>query len=420
MAPLCEEFLFRGVIQPVYETRGAGWGVFFVGFLFIAFHLSLLQGLSIIPLTLALGYVNFRTRSLPASILTHFGANFLAALVLTQGVFHTGIEKWISSVPAILAGLVVAFIALLALIRITGKPAGLQEATSAEIAAEEASHNKPSALVAENWPLFAALLVYLPLIGVEFIFSRSPELLEKLLPAEQPLIIEGAPWEKSQSWQYEIRNVADEVVGEGECKLVVTEPSATVTCRSQVKAYEVKRSTGYFSSSGGERTDSLDWLLADGRMISGASDLILSDGSYASDMSWQADTDRFIIRRQEHGKEETVTPLPFSQTPLSDNPELLVAPDYTWPWQLAGMRFAEGEASSIVRFSPYTWRNETADNGPAANREPVRIAGLEAVTTPAGKFTAWKVINNDETVWYDASSSTVVMFFNGIETWAIR
>lgn len=67
MAPLCEEFLFRGVIQPVYEKRGPHWTVLFVGFLFIIFHLSLLQGLSIILLALMLGFVNFRTRSLPAS-----------------------------------------------------------------------------------------------------------------------------------------------------------------------------------------------------------------------------------------------------------------------------------------------------------------------------------------------------------------
>jgi hypothetical protein len=70
MAPLCEEFMFRGVIQPVYETRGAKWGVIFVGLLFIVFHLSLLQGLSIILLALALGFVNYSTRSLQASIAT--------------------------------------------------------------------------------------------------------------------------------------------------------------------------------------------------------------------------------------------------------------------------------------------------------------------------------------------------------------
>jgi len=99
LAPLCEEFLFRGIIQPVYETRGARWGVLFVGILFIAFHLSLLQGLSIILLALALGFVNYRTRSLPASILTHFGANGLAALVVTQQVFPTGIQLWITSLP---------------------------------------------------------------------------------------------------------------------------------------------------------------------------------------------------------------------------------------------------------------------------------------------------------------------------------
>jgi hypothetical protein len=119
LAPLCEEFLFRGIIQPVYERRGARWGVLLVGLLFVAFHLSLLQGLSILLLALALGFVNYRTRSLPASILTHFGANGLAALVVTQQVFPTGIQNWITSLPALLGGLILAGLALLALVRLT-------------------------------------------------------------------------------------------------------------------------------------------------------------------------------------------------------------------------------------------------------------------------------------------------------------
>jgi membrane protease YdiL (CAAX protease family) len=37
MAPLCEEFLFRGVIQPVYQRPVGLFAVFFVGLLFIVF-----------------------------------------------------------------------------------------------------------------------------------------------------------------------------------------------------------------------------------------------------------------------------------------------------------------------------------------------------------------------------------------------
>ena len=174
MAPLCEEFLFRGVIQPVYETRGPKWAVLFVGFLFIAFHLSLLQGLSIILLALALGYVNYRTRSLPASILTHFGANGLAALVITQGVFKTGIGQWIVSLPALVGGLLVAALATLALTWLTRRPASL--VPPVEETAARRTHARRPGWLAAGWPLLAAALIYFPVIGSEFIFSRSPEM----------------------------------------------------------------------------------------------------------------------------------------------------------------------------------------------------------------------------------------------------
>jgi uncharacterized protein len=86
--PICEELLFRGVAQNAYSHHGPARSLIFIGFLFVAFHLSLLQGLSIIPLALTLGFVCWRTNSLPAVILTHFGVNFLAALVLTSGVWR--------------------------------------------------------------------------------------------------------------------------------------------------------------------------------------------------------------------------------------------------------------------------------------------------------------------------------------------
>ena len=412
MAPLCEEFLFRGVIQPVYETRGPKWGVLFVGFLFIAFHLSLLQGLSIILLSLALCYINYRTRSLPASILTHFGANFLAALVVTQGVFKTGIERWIVSAPAILGGLLVALLSLVALARLTRRPAVSLPA------AEPSPTVRPvaPALLASSWPLLAALLVFLPLIGMEFYYSRSPEL------AAKPLRMGEVPWDGPQSWLYEISNVAETIVGDGECWLVPQGPVVDITCWSKVEAYEVKRGNSTFMSSGGERTDQLKWRTADGSLVSGATALSISTGEYRSEMSWELASDGIDIHMRVEGEAEKEVSLPFSETPLAKNSALLVAPDNSWPWQLAGIRLERGESGSVVRFNPNTWRNQTQDSGPVAENRLVTVVGTEEVTTPAGKFSAWKVtLGNDQTAWYALGGSrTLVKFFNGIETWALK
>jgi membrane protease YdiL (CAAX protease family) len=217
MAPLCEEFLFRGVIQPVYERRSPRSAIVFVGLLFVLFHLSLLQGLSIVLLSLALGFVYYRTRSLQASILTHFGANLLAALVLIQTVFPTGIAEMLFAPVGILAGLAVAVLAFLGLVRyprsekIDRTLKQLEQETEAKT---ESRHQRPPSrreTLAAWWPILAAGLLYLGFIGAEVIFARSPEL------AVPPLQAAPLPLVGEQTRRYDIYNVADELVGVGEC-----------------------------------------------------------------------------------------------------------------------------------------------------------------------------------------------------------
>jgi len=414
MAPLCEEFLFRGVIQPVYEQRGPKWAVLFVGFLFIAFHLSLLQGLSIILLALALGLVNYRTRSLPASVLTHVGANSLAALVITQGVFKTGIQNWIVSIPAILGGLVIAAAALAGLIWQTRRPVEEQLTLT-----ETAFATQPArpAWLTQGWPLLAAGGLYLAMAGAEFYFARSPQL------TAQPLQVGSSPWQTTQAWEYEIRNAADTVVGDADCQLVPDSAVIEITCRSTVEAYEVKtNNNSTFSSSGGERIDQLSWHAADGSPVFGKTALNLMEGTYTSTVSWTMSTRGFDLRRIVEGEEEQIFDLPFSETPLAKDFDLLVAPDYTWPWQLAGVELAQGTSGNVARFNAYTWRNDTQDSGPLVENRLVTVSGPEEVTTPAGKFTAWKVmLGSDQTAWFEANDShSLVKFNNGIETWSLK
>jgi membrane protease YdiL (CAAX protease family) len=173
MAPICEEFLFRGVIQPVYERRSPRFAILFVGLLFIVFHLSLLQGLSIVLLSLALGYVNNRTRSLQASIIAHFGANILAALVLTQPVFPTGIASVLFSVPGILTGIGLALVAFLRLLRLPQPEAVAQpELLPAQEPASPGRSGMRSALAAW-WPMLVGVF-YISSLSVPKSYSAGP------------------------------------------------------------------------------------------------------------------------------------------------------------------------------------------------------------------------------------------------------
>lgn len=422
LAPLCEEFLFRGILQPIYETRGWKWGVLFVGFLFVAFHLSLLQGLSIVLLALALGLVNYRTQSLPASILTHFGANGLAALVVTQKVFPSGIQNWITSLPALVGGLLLSGLALLVLLRRTAP------VTRAEPAIDSAVLRVDQPLgMRTAWPLLVAMTIFLAMIGVEWVYSRSPQGPNSLQSSGPALQVGASPWTGPQTWRYEIRNVADAVVGEGECRLTLEGDEMEISCTSTVEAYEVKRNQSTYASAGGSRVDVLRWSAVNGRLISGSSTLDLIDG-YGSRVDFRPGDGSIEIRHQVKGEAEKRLDLPFSETALSSQPDFLLAADNTWPWQLAGLLDAprdpgQREAGAVLRFNPYTWNSRTQSTGPLAEPRQIEVADSVEVEVPRGKFTATSVSNGDrETAWYAIldGTLTVVQYFNGIETWILK
>jgi membrane protease YdiL (CAAX protease family) len=424
LAPLCEEFLFRGILQPVYETRGAKWGVLFVGFLFVAFHLSLLQGLSIILLALALGVVNYRTRSLPASILTHFGANGLAALMVTQQVFPTGIQNWITLLPFLVGGVVLSGLAMFCLLGMTsGEQSRRRPTASDEMDGSiPAVRPRASTRLSVAWPLFAALALYLTVIGMEWVYSHTPEQAAEVKISGPALQVGASPWSTPQTWRYEIRNVADTVVGEGECNLTPMVQEMELICSSTVQAYEVKQGQSTFASSGGQRIDTLRWNKTDSKFISGASSLDLQ-GGFTSQVDFRLGEEQIEVAYQEQGKPEKRLDLPFQKTAFSQNPALPLAPDYTWPWQLAGLSQSEREPGSVMRFNPYTWNNTTRSSGPLAEPQQIKVSGPSRVETPAGSFQAWSTAKGDrDQVWYANidGTLTVVKYFNGIETWVIE
>jgi membrane protease YdiL (CAAX protease family) len=408
MAPLCEEFLFRGVIQPVYERRSPIWGMIFVGGLFIIFHLSLLQGINIIPLALALGYVNYRARSLPASILTHFGANALAALVLTDSVFPIGAPQLLFSTPVLIASPIVVLTALVILTR-------LARTTPHEWRAPQSVGHPLK--VSASWPLLIAATIYLAVTGAEFITARSPA-----LPAS-PLQLPAAEWEGERQSRYEIRNPADEVVGEGECLWQREGDLIELTCISTVIAYEVRIGNSYWSSAGGERQDHFRWQAGDGRLISGQTVMDLQEGAYHSNIQWTTGTNGIHLQISVRGEPERNLNLPWSETPLGENPDLPLLTDYAAPWQLAAIHLETGLRGQTVRFHPFTWRPDTQDSGPTTMTWLVTVIGQETVDTPAGSFEAWKVtFGNHQTVWLDdtVTPAQPLRFFNGIETWILK
>lgn len=418
MAPLCEEFLFRGVIQPVYERRGPARAVAFTGLLFVVFHLALVQGLSIIPLALALGFVNYRARSLPASILTHVGANFPASLVIIARVFPTGIEKWVFTTAAVVGGLALAAVGLALLVRLTPRQAEAQPAAPVEAASVEAAPVELArrSWLAESWPLLVVAFLFLVAAGSEFYVFRTPHLLAG------PLEVRAVPWQAGESWEYEIRNAAGDVVGEAVCRVGPRGQEVELVCESRTEAYEVQVGKSYYQSSGGERTDTLRWRPDGGQLVSGAIDLRNVTG-YTTETLWALGAETVDVQVSVDGEVEQSSSVPLSEALPPGQEGLPVVQGYTFAWQLAGMPLEEGAAGNVLVLEPSTWRQATQDFGPALETKLVSVAGAEEIETPAGVFTAWKAtLGLERTTWYAVvdGSPLPVMFFNGAETWALK
>ena len=83
-APLVEELLFRGLLQNALARRMPIWGAIILSSLvFAAVHLQLYAIPGLMSLSIAFGYLYYRTGSLRMNILLHM-ANNSAALLLTQ------------------------------------------------------------------------------------------------------------------------------------------------------------------------------------------------------------------------------------------------------------------------------------------------------------------------------------------------
>lgn len=327
--------------------------------------------------------------------------------MVTQTVFKTGIEKVIFTTPVLLIGLVISALSLWGLARLTRR-----ERDTA--AAADAAVSKRTGWLAQGWPLLAAGVIVLAFYVSEVIYSRSPELTAK------PLQVSVVAWEAEHTWQYEVRNVLEEVVGEGECSLTAGEPVG-MTCSSEVEAYEAKKGNSFFQSSGGRRVDRAHWRASGGQALDGSTALDLV-GGYQSTRSWALQTDGFAIQVEDENAPEPSLSMPLNETPLAGNASLLATTEYFWPWQLAGLKLEQDANGRVVIFNPFTWREKTRDNGPQAKAEIVNVVGIENVDTPAGSFSAWRVdMGTRATAWYDtADPRRVVKFFNGVETWYLK
>lgn len=80
-AGICEEVMFRGVIQRSLERLSAFWSILITGFLFGLFHMDFQKLLGTFLLGVLIGFIVYRTNSLFAGMFAHFTNNSLAVII---------------------------------------------------------------------------------------------------------------------------------------------------------------------------------------------------------------------------------------------------------------------------------------------------------------------------------------------------
>ena len=113
IAPIAEEFLFRGVVFNTLQKRfSPAWTIVIQGVLFGLFHLNLVQGSYATILGIVYGYVTYKTKSLWPAIIMHIVNNsmpFIMTIIFGNYNFSTTVSL-IQAVVAVVGIAVTLFL----------------------------------------------------------------------------------------------------------------------------------------------------------------------------------------------------------------------------------------------------------------------------------------------------------------------
>jgi membrane protease YdiL (CAAX protease family) len=435
VAPICEEVLFRGVIQRGYEQLGAWPSILIGGVLFIIFHQSLPQGLALMPLAFLLGYLTWRTDSLLSSIVVHVVNNTLAALMIILAAFALRIGASVDqatmpeinvalcSLPAALVGLALVFVGLRGIQRWAPQPPPIPRVTL-----------RPGFLpwLARIWPILLILPLYLIAISAEAVIGRAPE----LLAFGRPVRWSAAPWDSPHTWTYEIQAspgtaTLSEPLGQARCSLTPQGDTFALACERKQTIYEPDSDQGPHRRGDVKEHLEARWRASDLRLLSAerTTQIKTPEGDTVTIESLTVpDGDAVEVTvRQAGGAPETVH-LDVGQpaSSLLPGPVPVGAPTVLesaeWPWRFSALPFEGVYSAQAALVYPYNLEGASEEgSSPQIELTSVVVASAEPIRTPAGATIAWRVqVGDDWVAWYDSEAPyNLVALDNGVERWVL-
>lgn len=373
-APICEEFVFRGVIQSSYEKYFSPIkAVLVAGLLFALFHLRFQGFAGLLPITLILGFTYWRTRSIVASMVVHFANNLFSVIVLIQTGIFPGNHLPFPSLQAAIFGAFLLVSGLMLLIRLTPRPE--PEAKVVEIST---TNNR----IANWWPIIVATSIFM-IFAVLEVMNSSPINYLPLSSDHMPGHI---------NLRYELRHKGDEVIGSGSCQISSGVEVIQLVCQRSSGAFEVQAGNSYFSSMAGSTAMNAQWNMTDLAIIS----LKQIDKTETFSNQWEInpfnDKSRIIVTNSRGFEDQFDFPS-----------NILVTEE--WPFRLMGLAFETQNTWMTSYLDPFGWREKTQDNGPVLKSNFLIQSSKETIKVPAGEFETWKVqLMNGQAAWYTVAS----------------
>ena len=383
--PLCEEFLFRGVLMRSWQRKSTRAALWAGSLLFVFYHLRLQGLVGLIPVAFLLTYLVLRSNSLVSGILAHFANNTLAALVTILAIQQPDLKLPFPSLPAAGIGLVVLIAGIWLLRRMTPAPEPFEPGVEPpEPKAKGIIRTAPRTRTV--MPLILTGFIYLFMAGSELVGGKYPELL-----ADGNLALSKPALSQSLRLDYEVRNPLDALIGSAECTLIPVEMQVKLDCSKTAEGYQTQVGSSYWASESYTQHWSATWL----GVSYGLDD-------YRVEYSGDNSSRTYWLEKQDSGL------LIKIETPDANHSINLIYStlvEEEWPWRLMGMQFRPGLVKKAVFIAPLRFQPDLNINGPSTHNLAVSVIGADFVRTPAGNFVAWKVKVGDEgTAWYEVQA----------------
>ena len=395
LAPICEEFLFRGTLQPAFESKGPVFSILFGAALFAFYHMRL-QGLpALLPVALLLSFALWRSKSLIVTILIHFGNNLLGVLYTITLLHQTSWQFPGHTLWTALAGLLVGGAVFLLFLRLTRgiseDDEEIPETVEEDLELIANPSSRKTNWLKTWWPLLIAGLLYIILAGLEVVVGLSA--------AGQPLSL-SAPegWNETHTFTYEVLNPADEVVGKSICTLSPEAEDYLLDCEADVEGFEVTQGKSYWSSIAFQRTMSSRW-----------------------------DKDTLNLKTFEMSSTNEMGTLESKMTVNEDNWEVSVYDEYSnqthvmegsgdalmihqLPWQLMGINLQAGQNYKANVVWDLRYNEKSGQSEPGQESMFIRIGETEVVETEAGSYVCHPVsIGSGIKAWYAANETNTLV-----------